>query len=518
MFFSQHNIASAAAAILALLPSLLVSATPTPVDVYITKKPQHDLVFHEALELAHDISHQPHLEKRLSVDFSLDKTWESNHVLFAGSWINGDAALGITDTVSLAVTCIDCWTKGTVTAKLHEDIVDPSVRLDFSGVEAYVDIGVDITAGAAYAVNLFTSNSPLGLGFPGLSVGLVFYVDLVFSLSSEIDLEGGFYVKVADGAFLEASVFGGDITKSFFDGLSSKSLPVVVRKGSATFKADLRLRVQCGAEAGVPELGIGATAELGIYANLIEFVAVLESTPTCELQSTEWWDLNVGAFARFGVIIDYKTFGVVPTVSTTLLSAPTMTQCWLSKSPAESGTVMTVTTQPATMLSSATASASGGIIFTASSVYESGGSGGEVSLATRPVTQSTAPAAGSSAHLRQRMTTSSRPPSTPPVCTPSPAALQPCPTARPRCRAKSSSQRRSTSTRPSVRQRRASPFRLRYSRPPPRSSTLPAAPRPSPSSRTSSSSCRARHPPWRRLHTLLLPRPFRSLRFLRSRL
>ncbi|KAK3375381.1 hypothetical protein B0H63DRAFT_277765 [Podospora didyma] len=177
------------------------------------------------------------------------------------------------------------------------------------------------------------SNSPLGLGFPGLSVGVVFYVDLVFSLSSAIDLEGGFYVKVADGAFMEASIFGGEITESFFEGLSSKPLPVTVKSGSATFKADLRLRVQCGASADIDLIGLGAGAELGIYANLIEYVAVLESTPTCALQCRQWWDLNVGAYARLDVVIDYKTLGAVPTVSTTLLTAPTLTQCWLSRSP-----------------------------------------------------------------------------------------------------------------------------------------------------------------------------------------
>ena len=115
----------------------------------------------------------------------------------------------------MAVTCLKCYTKGNVRTKLFENIFDPKVRLDFTGVEAYVNLNIAMSAGATYAVNLFTSNTPIGLGFPGLSVGVVFYVDLVFSLTEEINLDGGFYVKVADNAFLEASVFGGDITDSF---------------------------------------------------------------------------------------------------------------------------------------------------------------------------------------------------------------------------------------------------------------------------------------------------------------
>lgn len=107
--------------------------------------------------------------------------------------------------------------------------------------------------------------------------------------------------------------------------------------------------MQCGAELEVPIVGAGATAELGIYANIIEFGAMIEKTPDCDLQTKEWFDLNVGAFARFGVIVDFKTIGAIPTVSTTLLAAETFTQCWLpNRSPMETGIggmpVLTATT------------------------------------------------------------------------------------------------------------------------------------------------------------------------------
>jgi len=102
-----------------------------------------------------------------------------------------------------------------VTAKILEDILDPVVRLEFSGVEAYVNLGIYSNAGATYAINLFASNYAGGLGFPGLSIGLVFYIDLVFTISASIDLTGGFYVKVAEDSFLETNVFNGKITDHF---------------------------------------------------------------------------------------------------------------------------------------------------------------------------------------------------------------------------------------------------------------------------------------------------------------
>lgn len=106
---------------------------------------------------------------------------------------------------------MECWTKGTVAAAVLEDIFNPVVRLDFVGVEAYIDLAITASAGATYSINLFASDCSTGLGFPGLSLGLVFYLDLVFSISAEIDLTGGFYVKIAEGSFLETNVFDGKI-------------------------------------------------------------------------------------------------------------------------------------------------------------------------------------------------------------------------------------------------------------------------------------------------------------------
>lgn len=73
MLFSRNYVAS-----LAVAWAAGCSASPTPVDVVVAK-PAHDAVFREALELAH----RPHLEKRLSADFDMERTWK-NEVLFSG--------------------------------------------------------------------------------------------------------------------------------------------------------------------------------------------------------------------------------------------------------------------------------------------------------------------------------------------------------------------------------------------------------------------------------------------------
>ncbi|KAK9783547.1 hypothetical protein SCAR479_00106 [Seiridium cardinale] len=370
-------------------------ASPVPMEVAVLGDANTDFLVKKGIELAQSRG----LERRLSADFSMEKTWD-NEVLFGGSW--SDTQEDGAEKTALSITCLECYTKGTVTARLWEDLFHPTVRLEFNQVEAYVFLGVETSASGTYSINLFASQSPIGLGFPGLSVGVVFYVDLVFSLSAEIDLTGGFYVKLADDAYLETDIFGGDITDSFFDGISSKSIPVTVQSGFAEFKADLRLRVQCGAETSLPLIGIGSGAVVGIYANIIEFVAVIDSTPDCALETKEWWDLNAGAYAHLDVVVDFTTIGPVPTVSTTLLTAPTMTQCWVE---AGSSSISTSTTSASTIISATTRSSSvpystgSGVLTQSSSSYQESSSSATLTLTSQASSVTSTPVYNSTSTL-----------------------------------------------------------------------------------------------------------------------
>ncbi|KAI0879515.1 hypothetical protein GGS24DRAFT_653 [Hypoxylon argillaceum] len=309
-----------------LLPALMAAspcyAGPVPMlDLALVNSPETDLLVREGINLARSLD----LAKRASADFSLEKSW-NNEVLFGGAWNNTDP--GSSETAELSVTCLTCFTNGTVTAAVTDkSFLNPVLRLSFSGVEAYASLGVAVSASQTFSINLFSSDTPIGIGITGLDVGVVFFVDLVFSLSEAIDLSAGFSVSVPDDAFLEADIFKGDIDDSSFGGLNSQYLPVTVVSGHATFKADLRLRVQAGAEASLDIFGIGAGAVVGIYANLIEFVADIEKTDTCELEAGISWDLNVGAFAHLDIVVDYTTLGPVPTVSTTLLIGSGISTC-----------------------------------------------------------------------------------------------------------------------------------------------------------------------------------------------
>ncbi|KAI0914368.1 hypothetical protein F4823DRAFT_351484 [Ustulina deusta] len=350
-----------------VLLSTLVAASsshagPTPVlDLSSVGPPETELLVREGIKLAR----RQDVEKRASADFSLERSWD-NEVLFGGAWNDTSPDKAGAEHAELSVTCLSCYTRGTVTAEVTDKhFLQPRLRLGFSGVEAYASLGVRASAAQTFSLNLFASDSPVGIGISGLDVGVVFFVDLVFSLSEAIDLTAGFQVSVPDDAYLEADIFKGDIDDSAFEGLNSQSLPVTVVSGTATFKADLRLRVQAGAEASIDLFGIGAGAVIGIYANIIEFVAVIEKTPTCDLETEIWWDLNVGAYAHLDVVVDYTTLGPVPTVSTTLLAAETISSCWAEAptTPALPATTSeaAVSSSPAALPSSPAATGSVGV-------------------------------------------------------------------------------------------------------------------------------------------------------------
>jgi hypothetical protein len=108
-------------------------------------------------------------------------------------------------------------------------------------------------------------------------------------------------------------------------GGETNSLPILCTSGSATFEAALRVRVQAGTT--VECFGTGFDFSLGVYADLIEYVATLSTTPTCELSITEYLDCNIGAYAHAVAELDYKTFGVSPAVVTTLLDVPLPSLC-----------------------------------------------------------------------------------------------------------------------------------------------------------------------------------------------
>lgn len=186
--------------------AVAVAATPSQYSpVILPRDNAAPAITHEDLMA---VAESMPLEKRISEDFDLnhqviDKT------IFSGNLVSVGSPTKIT---SLKVTCKECSTKGTITARLTtEHHIKPIVRFDLKGIEATAHMDLATTGTMAFTLNLFTSETPLGISVPGLKLGLLFSVDLAFSLSNSMDITGGFHMKLPDDAFFELDVFDGDI-------------------------------------------------------------------------------------------------------------------------------------------------------------------------------------------------------------------------------------------------------------------------------------------------------------------
>ena len=119
---------------------------------------------------------------------------------------------------SLAVICAKCCSKGSVEATFPsdlDDIVNPKFRVDLSGVEVYAEVDVIVSDSNQFVVPLLPFLPGLtNINLPGLRAGLFIDLLLVFEVSGEADIGGGFYVKIPDGAFFEIDISeDGDTTQ-----------------------------------------------------------------------------------------------------------------------------------------------------------------------------------------------------------------------------------------------------------------------------------------------------------------
>lgn len=131
--------------------------------------------------------------------------------------------------------CLDCQTWGTAvvsTAGVTKDesiigdiisffehpldvIADAfhlDVRIDFEKVGGHFEFDIFAADTVSYSYPIFESESPVGIACSeDVSLGLVLFIDLVFSLTAEIDLEAGFDFSFPDGAYITVDPLNGEI-------------------------------------------------------------------------------------------------------------------------------------------------------------------------------------------------------------------------------------------------------------------------------------------------------------------
>ncbi|RYO75536.1 hypothetical protein DL766_010286 [Monosporascus sp. MC13-8B] len=338
-------------------------------------------------------------QTQLQDSASLEKSW-SNAVLFSldAGVEKGDAAAEI----SIEVTCVTCYLKGDQVGEQVENITDTtfewvknstgelfdnvldgldssdfdvppleldfnipypdipecSLRFQFDGLELYLVLNTVLSGNADYKLPLYTSNTLAGLSLNSDTfVGVIFSVDLILSTSADVDFTSGIHIKVDDGAAIELSLFGNNISRITYNGGQLEFLPVTVLHAGGNLRAALRLGTSAGiaieskAFVGFPA-PVSAGLEVGVYADIVEFATEftsgtnLEGGDECALQMQQSYQFGLGAAAGASVAIADLTWGPTPETQTPIFFT-TVTNC------ATQGTPTTVIEATASLMARA---------------------------------------------------------------------------------------------------------------------------------------------------------------------
>ncbi|KAJ4309544.1 hypothetical protein N0V84_011448 [Fusarium piperis] len=224
------------------------------------------------------------------------------------------------------------------------EIPEFRLQFQFDGLEMYMLIDTVLSAGATYTLNLYTSTTPVGFAVSdNLEVGVIFTIDLILSVEGEINISSGFHLRLDDGVVFELGIFSDKIASIVHNGGEFEFLPVTVESAGIVFKAILRVGVQAGFEVGSNELTIygkdvakvGAGVEMGLYANMAEFVTnvtlSMDEDDDCRLHVEEGYQLAVGLAGGASVAIQNATWGPVLETETPIFYTTLAEACAIQK-------------------------------------------------------------------------------------------------------------------------------------------------------------------------------------------
>lgn len=240
-------------------------------------------------------------------------------------------------------------------------IDDVTLNFQFDDMELYLELNTILGAGATYELNLFTSNTPIGIGVgKDLTLGVVFKVDLLLSVQGTIDISSGLHIKLDDGVGIDIALFSDAVSNLNFNGGQFEFLPVTVEKAGVVLSAILRIGIHSGIAVtapGLPDVTIFNTSigtpevaggiEVGVYANLAEFTTNVTLAPDddeCEFKVKQEYQIALGAVAGASIVFDTDTWGPVAATSIPIWNTALAEVC--AKKGTKTNTPATVTATP----------------------------------------------------------------------------------------------------------------------------------------------------------------------------
>ncbi|KAE8443597.1 hypothetical protein EG329_001530 [Mollisiaceae sp. DMI_Dod_QoI] len=279
----------------------------------------------------------------------------SNDVLFS---IGLDGQISVPGSPNLTATCIECFTTGSAsllstgfskdealladipaaTAQLLKDplgfieeALNVTFEIDLQGLSGHFEIDVSFAAAGTFSIPLLPPITPFGANIDGNEIGFIFSIDLVFSVTGEIDVTTGFDIIWPNTTSIIIDPLKGDIVSIDVSGVQVNPLPFQFHAGSACVQVALRFGLKAG--LGINLLGSGANIEAGVFVDAPAYQACanFDSSAPCALGLTQKVFGDAGAFADIAVKIDFVNFKEGPSVVTTFLSADLPSTCLASK-------------------------------------------------------------------------------------------------------------------------------------------------------------------------------------------
>ncbi|KAG8168046.1 hypothetical protein KVR01_003735 [Diaporthe batatas] len=277
-------------------------------------------------------SHSSSSSSSHSCSYDISRSWE-NTILYAGVAAQKTAE---TDAIQLGLALTEGAFAGSIDLAVEADfLLNPIVKVDLGGVQTYLKVALDATAGVSESVELMSDLS-LELAVPGLAeigIDAGFALDLIFSVSAAIDIESTFNVFFPEGSFIEVNIFNKEIVKQEITGLVVESVPLSIGAEidlSEDIQLDLVLRLRTGlaisSELDIVGLELGAGAEVAIWLDIFKYTTTYrQGSSGSECSAAEVFALTAGVAVELDVEVGELELGLAPSVIITLASSTATT-------------------------------------------------------------------------------------------------------------------------------------------------------------------------------------------------
>ncbi|KAI0458224.1 hypothetical protein F5B21DRAFT_460250 [Xylaria acuta] len=217
------------------------------------------------------------------------------------------------------------------------DIPECRLHFQFDDLELYMLLDTVLSAGTTYTLNLYSSNTPIGLSIDSETfVGVIVSIDLVLGVDADIDISSGLHIKVDDGMALDLSLFSQNVSRVAFNGGSFEFLPVTVQSASGVLTARLRVGMHAGISQEFDQFSgfipVSTGTEVVVYADLAEFTTNITAVPEgddndCQLRVQQVYQLALGAAAGATLAIGPQTWGPDPSTKIPIFYTTLADEC-----------------------------------------------------------------------------------------------------------------------------------------------------------------------------------------------